>query len=486
MGRLIIRILAFPITAQALWRYGMAARFSSQTNREQILVELDTEKNELKVLVRTKLRVEQMSNLFWLVFAAVDSLVKEWFNLKAQTFIPCPHCLCDKTRLEEFHKFTFEECQRAAVNASDSHLHCPAGGQVRLDLAAPDLSMVHLFNHKVNFSDRQKYEPPIGEGGYATVYKGIFNGQAVAIKVLKNNTSDMQPTGDSEFDEHMEDVGSQEHLEQLEEFRHEVWIMSGLSHPNLVAMRGFCLEPPCIVTEYIGGGALDKYLQTKDKPLDWPLRLKIAKDIAKGCAFLHSISPPIMHRDLKSPNILLADVSPSAEVVAKVCDFGVSLSVANHTVGRRVDCPVWLAPEVMAGKIYTVKADVYSIGVILWELVTREFFFGEVRFMSQLEDMVLSGKRPAIPDDCPPLFKQLIEQCWHADPEKRPECKEIVARMGQLMESLCPEMSNYDARDEEPRGTKPNKQQESTSRTSRPIKHQGYTATGYLAITDTT
>jgi serine/threonine protein kinase len=63
------------------------------------------------------------------------------------------------------------------------------------------------------------------------------------------------------------------------------------------------------------------------------------KKKAKGCTFLHSTSPPVMHRDLKSPNILLADVSPEAEVVAKVCDFGVSLSAAAQAAGRRVDCP---------------------------------------------------------------------------------------------------------------------------------------------------
>jgi serine/threonine protein kinase len=77
---------------------------------------------------------------------------------------------------------------------------------------------------------------------------------------------------------------------------------------------------------------------------------------------------------------------------------------------------VWLAPEVMAGKVYTEKADVYSIGVILWELVTRKPFFGEVRFMSQLEDMVKAGERPPIPDDCTPAYRQLIEECWAPQP----------------------------------------------------------------------
>jgi len=138
--------------------------------------------------------------------------------------------------------------------------------------------------------------------------------------------------------------------------------LSGLNHPNLVAMRGFCADPACIVTEYVGAGSLQAYLSDQEKPLDWALRLKIAKDIgacgcsaiptpsavspnplsrgaAKGCQFLHSTSPPVIHRDLKSPNVLLASVSSEAEVVAKVCDFGVSFMASAQTAGRRVDCP---------------------------------------------------------------------------------------------------------------------------------------------------
>jgi serine/threonine protein kinase len=150
---------------------------------------------------------------------------------------------------------------------------------------------------------------------------------------------------------------------------------------------------------------------------------------------------------------------------------------------------VWLAPEVMANKIYTEKADVYSIGVILWELLTREPFFGHVRFMSRLEDMVLAGQRPPIPDDCPPAYRSLIEACWAQQPgtvphpcvlcvrtrshtradhtrnrtrthnrtrtrnrtltimraDDRPACTEIVQRVEAIMAEECPQARDYDA-----------------------------------------
>jgi serine/threonine protein kinase len=106
---------------------------------------------------------------------------------------------------------------------------------------------------------------------------------------------------------------------------------------------------------------------------------------------------------------------------------------------------VWLAPEVMADKIYTVKADVYSIGVILWELLTRKAFFGEIRFMSLLEDKVKSGERPPIPDDCVPAYRRLIEDCWAQDPDARPSCAVIAERLTEIMRQLCPEASGYDS-----------------------------------------
>ncbi len=73
--------------------------------------------------------------------------------------------------------------------------------------------------------------------------------------------------------------------------------------------------------------------------LDWTLRLKILKDVAKGCAFLHGTTPPVMHRDLKTPNILLVSTSRDADLVAKVCDFGVSINSSSAALGRKVDCP---------------------------------------------------------------------------------------------------------------------------------------------------
>lgn len=81
-----------------------------------------------------------------------------------------------------------------------------------------------------------------------------------------------------------------------------------------------------------------------------------------------------------------------------------------------MDIAVWLAPEILENKAYTEKADVYSLGVIFWELLTKEKFFGHIQFMSIIEDKVKAGERPPIPESCIPPYKRLIEQCWAQDP----------------------------------------------------------------------
>jgi len=124
-------------------------------------------------------------------------------------------------------------------------------------------------------------------------------------------------------------------VETFGEFRREVLLMNGLEHPNLVMLEGMCLESNntsgplndmLIITEFVQLGDLYHYLNNHENPLDWELRMRIATDIALGMDFLHAAVPPIIHNDLKSPNILLVTNEPRAAVVAKVADFGKYLS----------------------------------------------------------------------------------------------------------------------------------------------------------------
>lgn len=189
-------------------------------------------------------------------------------------------------------------------------------------------------------------------------------------------------------------------------------------------------------------------INAQDRPIDWKFRLRVAWDIAKGMAYLHSASPPLLHRDLKSPNVLLASHEWNAPSVAKIADFGLTGRAftdfkAVAASERDVENPTWLAPEVMRNETYSTPSDVYPYGVMLWELIARQHPYDEFKFAwtTDLEAAIKSGTRPTIPADCPPRYAQLIRSCWATDPKDRPSFRTILdSLLLPIIEELAPEI----------------------------------------------
>ncbi|KAL4556394.1 hypothetical protein LXL04_039045 [Taraxacum kok-saghyz] len=197
-----------------------------------------------------------------------------------------------------------------------------------------------------NFSE----ECIIGSGGYGKVYKGTLDsGHVVAIKRAQQGS-----------------------LQGAHEFKTEIELLSRIHHKNLVALVGFCYEQgeQMLVYEYISNGTLKDNLSGKlGMRLNWMKRLTIALDSAKGLTYLHELAnPPIIHRDIKSNNILLDD-----HLIAKVADFGLSklLVGSNDYVSTQVKGTLgYMDPEYYMTQQLTEKSDVYSFGVVLLELLT--------------------------------------------------------------------------------------------------------------------
>eukprot|EP01133_Synstelium_polycarpum_P001517 gene1517-1772_t len=421
-SRLMVRILNFAQgEARCYWRTGMLLA----RGEEQILIELNMARKLLSFVVRGR----QSASLSRHVIETIQSLLDDSFQLTTQVYIPCIHCILEGN--PNPFKFTIEICENAAVKGVP-YLKCRTGMIVRTDTLCPDLVMSNFTGSKI-FYDQLKLEELIGEGGAALVYRGRWKGHTVAIKKLKT----VQPTPTTSLSSiEINDISLSK---AFNEFRRECWVMSALEHPNIVQLKGLCLDPLCIVTEYLPQGNLYKFLHSPEAPtlLSWVLRLKIALDIASGMAFLHRSTPPIIHRDLKSPNIMLASIDESAPVIAKVVDFG--LSGLQHTITNRgVENPVWLAPEIIDKQEATTQSDIYAFGVILWELLTYRDFFGDLGFMSLLEDKVVAGERPPIPEDCPPAYSTLIQECWQNNPDARPSFVDIEDRIMAIVSDMFP------------------------------------------------
>jgi len=228
-------------------------------------------------------------------------------------------------------------------------------------------------------------------------------------------------------------------VEIYREFRKEVWLSSLLCHPNIVSLKGCCIRPYCcMIMEYLPCGNLKEYLYNQANQISFGFKLKVAMNVAGALNYMHSMNPKIIHRDLKSPNILMVSLNESSDIICKVSDFGESLAVASKASGReKLGNPVWCSPEIMRSQPYTEKTDVFSFGIILWELIARSAPYGEYdiaksAFMAQFEDEIIRGLRPTIPNHCPPNFSKLIQECWQDDPDCRPNFGTILASLKKI------------------------------------------------------
>ena len=429
--KLITRTAHLPIDIEGIWKTGMIIK-CGQSNKA--LLEYNPSLFRLKLKLRLG-EYDKTENFANLIISSINVFIEGWYqNQLTNVLLPCTHCILEHS----FDPFIFSlsDCELCAARGK-RYAHCRGIRPVRIDLLAPDVAMAD-----VPHLDRKSIElgKELGEGSFARVYKATYKGDTVAVKVIKldNEHSDSLTQNDDDA-----------LRERFVEFRKEVSLMSGLVHANLVELKGLCLDSSemLMVTEFLAGGDLYNFLHDTSNRIPWSLRIKIAFDIAKGMNFLHTTTPPIIHRDLKTPNILLAATKSNAKVCAKVADFGLSSTLVHTVAGRDVFNPTWLAPEVMVpGAEYTEKADVYSYGIVLWELVTRETPFDEfnITFSSELENQIIhKNLRPTIPDDCSKPFAKLIKLCWHANPEKRPNFTDIVNALKEMQPHVAPTLRGH-------------------------------------------
>jgi len=246
----------------------------------------------------------------------------------------------------------------------------------------------------------------LGAGQFGTVFRGRLKGKDVAVKRLL--------------------VQKFENTKNEEEFKKEVKIMSSLRHPNLLLFMGACTKPGSMmmVVEIMDKGSVYELLHTKDltRKLTFREKLSIAKGAAQGMSWLHGMNPAILHLDLKSANLLVDEHG-----VVKVADFGLS-QIKKDQMLERVGSPLYMAPEMLRGEVYDAKADVFSFGICLWELLTeKDPYDNSITKLNDLIDRVAhKHQRPVIPDNTEPRHKELLNKCWHQDPLQRPNFDEML------------------------------------------------------------
>ncbi|KAJ6435157.1 hypothetical protein OIU84_000391 [Salix udensis] len=257
-------------------------------------------------------------------------------------------------------------------------------------------------------------------GSYGEVYHGDWNGTEVAVKKFL----DQGFSGDA-----------------LVQFRCEAEIMLRLRHPNVVLFMGAVTRPPhlSILTEFLPRGSLYRLLHRPNSQIDEKRRMQMALDVAKGMNYLHTSHPTIVHRDLKSPNLLV-----NKNWLVKVCDFGLS-RIKHHTFlssKSTAGTPEWMAPEVLRNEPANEKCDIYSFGVILWELATCQIPWKGLNPMQVVGAVGFQNRHLEIPEYIDPAIAQIIRDCWQLEPNLRPSFAQLIFRLRHVQHLLV-ETTNH-------------------------------------------
>ncbi|KAJ8444606.1 hypothetical protein Cgig2_023669 [Carnegiea gigantea] len=263
-----------------------------------------------------------------------------------------------------------------------------------------------------------EYIKELGSGNYGTVYYGKWKGSDVAIKKIKPSCFSGYAMEDDQL---------------VADFWKEARMLAQLHHPNIVAFYGIVSDGPitnlATVTEYMINGSLKQVLQRKDRTIDRRKRLAIAMDAAFGMEYLHEKN--IVHFDLKSQNFLVNMRDPQRPV-CKIGDLGLS-KIKQRTLvsgGFRGTIP-WMAPELLntTSNLVMEMVDVYSFGIVMWELLTGEDPYANMRSQEILDGIIEGTLRPEIPSWCDPVWRSLMERCWSSDPKSRPSFSEVAREL---------------------------------------------------------
>ncbi|GAA0166216.1 non-receptor serine/threonine protein kinase [Lithospermum erythrorhizon] len=275
----------------------------------------------------------------------------------------------------------------------------------------------------------------VAQGTYGTVYRGTYDGQDVAVKLLDWGDDGMATVAET--------------AALRASFKQEVAVWQKLDHPNVTSFvgasmgtsnlkipsknpaEGFTTLPSracCVVVEFLAGGTLKNHLfKNRKRKLPFKVVIQLALDLSRGLSYLHS--QKIVHRDVKAENMLL-DTSRNL----KIADFGVARVEAQNPKDMTGETGTlnYMAPEVLDGKPYNRKCDVYSFGICLWETYCCDLPYADLSFAEISSAVVRQNLRPEIPRCCPSSLANVMRKCWDTNPDRRPDMDEVV----KLLEAI--------------------------------------------------
>ncbi|CAJ1048538.1 leucine-rich repeat serine/threonine-protein kinase 1 isoform X2 [Xyrichtys novacula] len=406
----------------------------------------------------------------------VNSLMEQWFpaltasesdgSLLIEQYAACPLCASlgrqqqdehadswlsedrekegregkDREGSTEVHYFNMEDCVLAAVERE--HIICPQHPDqpVRLQELVPELFMtdfpLRLFLEGTDLEYSEEENNILGQGGSGTViYRARYRDQPVAIKRFHFKKC-RQQTITSDTDTMIKHLQSADTWRSFSEFRQEASMLHSLQHPCIVSLVGISIHPLCFALQLAPLGSLNTVLEEKHKskgsrytPLGHMLTFRIAYQIAAGLAYLHR--KRIIFCDLKSDNILVWSLEVRDPVNVKLSDYGISRQSFHEGALGVEGTPGYQAPEIRPGIVYDAKVDMFSYGMVLYELLSGQRpALGHHQL--QIAKKLSKGIRPVLGSPEEVQFyslQSLMTECWDTKPEKRPVAAQCLRQM---------------------------------------------------------
>lgn len=272
-------------------------------------------------------------------------------------------------------------------------------------------------SESINFS-QLSFSENLGSGEFGQVFRGSYRGEEVCIKWLF-------------FDESLErDLVLQDLAKEIESFRH-------LNHKRLVRFIGACLEMPypCLVTQYMPGGSLHHLLHVKKVKLPSLCAINMCLQLADGVWYLHDQNPTIVHRDLKSLNVVL-----DLNLNVKICDFGLTESMERTHMTKRNNggSPRYMAPELFDSKTkITEKIDIWALGCIFVEIFGGCLPYTSINTLADLtREMLVHRRSPDVPEFIFEEIRAVIHSCLDFDHRLRPTSKQTFCQLKAAKKQL--------------------------------------------------